>query len=220
MSDLLLTAKGLLFDLDGVFVDSTESVERHWLEFADRYDLDGQALLKRIHGVPHGVTIERELSGRSEGEINDALAHHAKLEEQDAPNDKELPGARQLGRSMPDAGWAVVTSCWKRLAELRANAAGFTLPSTVVAADQITEGKPHPEGYLKGAELLQVPSSECIVFEDAPAGIEAGLAAGARVVALRTTHSDEQLTNATHIVDDLSKVKITFANGNFEIRLS
>ncbi len=214
----MLRARGLLFDLDGVFVDSTESVERHWRMFAERYGLDAEELLTKIHGVPHTTTIRRELADRP-GEIDAALARHENVEVTDAGTERALPGAKDLIASLPDHSWAVVTSCWHDLAIARAKAAGIQLPKILVTADQLKHGKPAPDGYIAAAGRLGIEPADCIVFEDARSGIEAALAAGAIPVALRTTTAESDLAAAHHIVDDLTKVTISEVKGEFEVRL-
>jgi mannitol-1-/sugar-/sorbitol-6-phosphatase len=214
----VLRSRGLLFDLDGVFVDSTESVERHWRAFAERYGIDADDLLTRVHGFPQPAIIKRELSDRPD-EIDDAIAFHTKIEEDDASNDKALPGATSMASALPQDRWAVVTSGWRRIAELRAGAAGVSLPPALVTADQIERGKPDPQAYLRGAELLGVDASDCVVIEDAPTGIKAGNAAGARVIALRTTHDDSELGEAAAIVDNLESIRVEFEDGKFILHL-
>lgn len=215
---LTLHARGLLFDLDGVFIDSSEAVERHWCMFAEEYGIDPQQLLTRVHGIPNTAIIARELADRPH-EIPAALKFHVQIEESDAVNETPLPGAVAVRGSLPVDGWAVVTSCWRGLAELRAEAAGIPLPAALVTADQLERGKPYPDGYLRAAELLDLSASECVVFEDAPTGIAAGVAAGARVVALRTTAQPELLSGATVIVEDLSRVRIEHDGHQFAVHL-
>ncbi len=214
----VLRTRGLLFDLDGVFVDSTASVEKHWRSFAERYDINPDELLTRVHGFPQTAIIPRELAHRP-NDIDEALAIQMKLEEDDAPNDVALPGAATITTSLPAGKWAVVTSCWQRLAELRARAAGVALPAAVVTADQLERGKPFPEGYLRGAELLGLNAADCIVIEDAPSGIQAATSAGSRVIALRTTHTDNELGNATAVVDDLSRIHVEHDGEEFVLSL-
>jgi sugar-phosphatase len=121
-----------------------------------------------------------------------------------------LPGAAKLLKALPMECWAVVTSATRALAEVRMRAGGLPLPKNFVTADDITHGKPNPEPYLKGAKLLGVAAADCVVVEDAPAGIRAGKAAGARVVALRTTAGDAELreAGAEWIVEDLSQLSV------------
>src|SRR5581483_3314650 len=107
-----------------------------------------------------------------------------------------LPGARELLGSLPESRWALVTSCARPLAEVRLSAAGLPVPPRMITSDDVRNGKPDPEPYKKGAALLGVPASKCVVFEDAPAGIRAGKAAGAIVIALTSTATPPELEAA------------------------
>jgi len=107
-----------------------------------------------------------------------------------------LPGARELLSSLPENQWALVTSCARPLAEVRLKVAGLPMPRNMVTCDDVRHGKPDPEPYIRGAALLGVPPAKCVVFEDAPAGIRAGKAAGALVIALPTTSPDSELERA------------------------
>ena len=119
-----------------------------------------------------------------------------------------MPGAASLLTHLPGLAWAIVTSCSDALARARLEACGLPIPRVLIAAERIANGKPAPDGYLAGARALGIPPADCIVFEDAPPGITAGIGAGARVVALTTTFPQEQLTEATRIVRDLTEVRI------------
>jgi sugar-phosphatase len=123
---------------------------------------------------------------------------------------REVPGARALLAALPGQRWAVVTSAWRRLAEIRLGAAGLTVPPVLVSADDVRRSKPHPEGYLAAAERLGVAAGDCVVFEDSPVGIEAGQAAGMRVVAVRTTFPDGRL-GGDWSVPDLQAVQVGMA---------
>ncbi len=107
-----------------------------------------------------------------------------------------LPGALELLASLPADRWTIVTSCTRPLAEVRIKAAGLPLPEEMITANDITHGKPHPEPFLKGAAVLGFPAEQCVVFEDVPAGIRAGKAAGARVIAFTTTFQESALREA------------------------
>ena len=121
-----------------------------------------------------------------------------------------LPGVIDLLKALPADRWAIVTSCTRPLAEVRIRVAGLPWPKKLVTAADVERFKPDPDPYLKGASLLGLSAADCVVVEDAPAGIRAGRAAGAPVLALRTTEVDELLTaaGATWIVDDLSHVRL------------
>jgi sugar-phosphatase len=125
-----------------------------------------------------------------------------------------LPGARELLSALPSDRWTIVTSCTRPLAEVRLRAAGLPIPERLVTSDDVKNGKPDPEPYLKGASLLGVSATDCVVVEDAPAGIRAGKAAGARVIACRTTAPEPELkaASANWIVDNCSSISLSRLN--------
>lgn len=188
-----ISCRGLLFDLDGVLVDSTPAVARVWTKWAIAHGFDPVEIVHRAHGRPSIATI-RDLLPDADHEAENQIVLQGEIE--DTVGVIALPGARELLNSLPAGRWAVVTSCSRPLAEVRLKTAGFPYPRQVITSDDVLRGKPDPEPYLKGAALLGVPTSGCVVFEDAPAGIRAGKNAGAMVVALRTTVSDSELEKA------------------------
>jgi sugar-phosphatase len=202
-----IICRGMLFDLDGVLVDSTPAVERVWHAWAIAHGFVPEDVVRRAHGRPSITTI-RELLPNGDHEKENSEVERREIS--DVAGVVPLPGALQLLRDLPAAAWTIVTSCTRRLAHVRIAAAGLPVPKWLVTFTDVQRGKPDPEPYLKGAEMLQLPPSECVVVEDAPAGIRAGKAAGARVLALRTTAPDSELqtAGATWIVDDLSQISV------------
>ncbi|MFK0008472.1 HAD-IA family hydrolase [Paenarthrobacter sp. NPDC090520] len=175
-----LTVRAVLFDMDGTLVDSTAIVEQVWLEFAERYGLDYDEILRTSHGVQAGDTVRRYAPAGA-----DVVALTAELGEMERNRTDgiiALPGAEALLQALPDDAIALVTSADRILADIRMQAAGLTMPTTAVTAEKVTRGKPHPEGYLKAAALLGAEPADVVVFEDAPAGIAAARAAGMRTV--------------------------------------
>lgn len=205
-------ARTLLFDLDGVLIDSTPAVVRHWQLFAREHELDETSVLARVHGRRTIDSVRELLAGRDESVIDDAANRHDERELADTDDIVPLPGAARLLAALEPSSWAVVTSAPDELARARLSAARLPWPDVLVSGEDVAAGKPDPEGYRRAAELLDAPSQRCIVFEDAPAGITAGRAAGASIVALATTHSPAELRAAAgwleHIVPDLSHVSI------------
>ena len=186
----------VLSDLDGVLVDSGAAVERVWREWAVAQGLDGDVVVEAMHGVPSVQVIERvapDLDPRSEGERVDRL--HA------ATGGEALPGAAALLELVSPL--AVVTSCSSGLAAARFDAAGLVAPEVLITSDRTERGKPFADPYLAAAAALGVSPRDCLVVEDAPAGVAAGLAAGAEVWAVETTHSRSELSAATVVVRDL-----------------
>jgi sugar-phosphatase len=205
---VIITAGAMLFDLDGVLVDSTPAVTRVWEKWAIAHGFDPEKTVREAHGRPSIETI-RELLPDADHEAENRDVERQEIE--DLEGVVPLPGAVELLTSLPLDRWAIVTSCTKDLAEVRIRAAGLPLPRTIVTSSDITNGKPHPEPYLKGAAALGFPPTGCIVVEDVPAGIRSGKAAGARVIAVRTTATDDELTasGADCIVDDCRAIRTT-----------
>ncbi|WP_411106446.1 HAD-IA family hydrolase [Streptomyces sp. cmx-4-9] len=210
-----LQARALLFDNDGTLVSSMESVHRCWTRWAGE----------------HGITEEEfagvELHGRTAVDIiaellpepvrAGALARIEALEVEDVAGGVVLlPGTKDLLSALPADRWAVVTSATRPLAGARLREVGIDAP-VLVAADDVTRGKPDPEPFLRAAARLGVEPEQCLVFEDAPAGLAAGRAAGMRTVALTTTHPAEQL-RADVVVRDLSAVSVQVTGEGLEVR--
>jgi mannitol-1-/sugar-/sorbitol-6-phosphatase len=184
----------VLSDLDGVLVDSKASIMRAWRWWAERRGVDPAAVEAAQHGRPSAeviATLAPHLDSAAESEAVDL--HQA----QDTEGVVALPGAAELlaGRRV-----AVVTSCTVPLATARLRAAGLAVPRVLVTPERLSRGKPDPEGYLLAARELGAPPSDCIVFEDAPAGVQAGRAAGMHVVGVLTTHTAEELSPAHELV--------------------
>ncbi|WP_336321735.1 HAD-IA family hydrolase [Streptomyces lavendofoliae] len=209
-----IDAEALLFDNDGTLVSSLESVRRCWTRWAEEHGIAAEDFARvELHGRP-AVDIIAELLPADR--IPGALARIERLEVEDVPGGVELlPGTKELLASLPAGRWAVVTSATRPLAEARLREAGIDAP-VVIAADDITRGKPDPEPYLLAAARLGVAPERCVVFEDAPAGLAAGRAAGMRTVALATTHHREDLV-ADVVVADLSQVSAQVTAGGVEI---
>ncbi len=183
----------LLFDLDGVLVDSTPAVARVWRRWAQEHGFDPEEVVRRAHGRPSLTTI-RELLPDADHEAENREVERREME--DIKGVIQLPGAQQLLDSLPSGRWTIVTSCTRPLAAVRLRAAGLSLPLKMVTSSESKNGKPHPEPYQKAAATLGYTASDCVVVEDVPAGIRAGKAAGARVVAFTTTMDRRQLKEA------------------------
>jgi sugar-phosphatase len=202
-----IQCEGILFDLDGVLVDSTPAVARVWSWWAQKHGFDSEDTVRRAHGRPSIATI-RELLPKADAEEENREVERREIT--DVEGVVPLPGALELLQALPLERWAIVTSCTKRLAHVRIRAAGLPEPKFIVTSDDIVNGKPDPEPYRKGAQTLSFVPKNCVVIEDAPAGIRSGKAAEARVVALQTTERDELLRNAgaDYIVKDCSALKL------------
>jgi len=199
-----MRCRGVLFDLDGVLVDSTPAVARVWAWWAREHGFDPEEVVKKAHGRPSITTI-RELLPDADHAAEDREVERREIA--DVEGVIPLPGAMELLQALPLERWAIVTSCTRALAHVRIAAAGLPKPNHLVTATDVRHGKPHPEPYLKGAQILGIPADDCLVIEDAPAGIRAGKAAGARVLASRTTANDAELqqAGADWIADDCAE---------------
>lgn len=193
-----LTCKAVLFDMDGTLVDSTRVVERAWSWWAKRHGIPLATVLAFSHGRPTIATMQHFLPGQNHTQELDEMARH---EETQLEGIVAVPGAIQVVRALQDHPWAIVTSAWRALVEARIIAAGLPLPKVIVPVDEIRNGKPNPEGFLRAAEHLGVPPEECLVFEDTRPGIEAGVNAGMKVVGLLTTTSARHLRHQPLILD-------------------
>jgi sugar-phosphatase len=190
----------LLFDLDGTLVDSRAVVERQWRRLCDRLGLDFSELLPVLHGVRSSDVIRAfapEVDVEAEAAALDAA------EEADTQGLAVVPGAPSVLAALDPGSWGVVTSGHRTLAQGRLRAVGLPVPQVMVCGDDVAKGKPDPEGYLAAAGLLGVAPEACVVFEDAPAGVQAALAAGMRVIGITTTHPASALAGTSVVMDDL-----------------
>lgn len=199
-----LTVRGVLFDMDGVLMSSLGSVERSWQRYAKSRGLDAELAVKLAHGrraIETVRTLRPDLDADSELRVIEAW------EIEDNEGLVVLPGVRELLAALPEGSWAIVTSATERLARSRLAFAGIRIPEHFVTAETVTHGKPHPEPYRHGAAVLGLAPSDCVVIEDAPAGVAAGKAAGCNVLAVLTTHAPETLTEADWQVPTLADVR-------------
>jgi mannitol-1-/sugar-/sorbitol-6-phosphatase len=193
----------VLFDLDGVLVESKEATERVWLAWAARHGVEPEELRAAMHGV-RSVEVVRALRPDL-----DAVAESEAIERRQAEDVRGLravPGASEALGALREDRVAVVTSATRPLALARLRAAGISPPRVMVFATDVEHGKPDPEGYLAAARRLGVPPAETVVVEDAPPGIEAGRAAGAATIAVTTTHEASTLSAADVVIPDLREL--------------
>jgi mannitol-1-/sugar-/sorbitol-6-phosphatase len=200
-----IACEAILFDMDGTLVDSTLCVESTWRAWAMRHDLDIEKLLQVSHGRQNHETIRLIAPHLNTPE---EIAFLVRAEEECQDGIVAVAGARDLVDMLPLDCWAVVTSAWRRLAEIRLQCAGLPLPDVLITADEVNRSKPHPDGYLAAAARLGVEPAKCLVFEDAPAGIEAAMAAGMNVVGVKTTFFDKELI-CEWCIDDFKAISIT-----------
>jgi HAD superfamily hydrolase (TIGR01509 family) len=197
---LLFEPRAVLSDLDGVLVDSSAAIARTWRGFAERHGLDPDEVVAAGHGR-RSVDLIRLVAPHLDAELEAARVEREEIAQ--TPGLQPLPGARELVESVPAERFAIVTSGSRPLALARLRAAGLPVPEVLVTAEEVDDGKPHPAGYLRAAELLGVDPAHSIVLEDAPAGVEAGRAAGMTVIAVLTTNDESALAQAHSRVRDL-----------------
>jgi sugar-phosphatase len=209
---------GVLFDLDGVLVDSTPAVARVWTQWATKHGFVAEEVVRQAHGRPSIATI-RELLPHADHVAENREVERGEIE--DVAGVIPLPGALELLQALPQDRWAIATSCSRPLAEVRIRAAGLPFPKHLITSSDVQRGKPDPEPYIKAAKILALTPADCVVVEDAPAGIRAGKAAGARVLSLRTTATDTELieSGADWIANDLASLRLTSTNGDGSINL-
>jgi len=197
---LLFEPRAVLSDLDGVLVDSAAVIEQTWRGFADRHGLDPDEVVAAGHGR-RSIDLIRLVAPHLDAEIEAANVEREEIAQ--TTGLRPLPGARELVDAVPAERFAIVTSGSRALALARLRAAGLPVPAVLVTAEEVDDGKPHPAGYLRAAELLGVDPAHSVVLEDAPAGVEAGRAAGMTVIAVLTTNDASALTRAHSRVHDL-----------------
>nr|WP_216664271.1 sugar phosphatase [Klebsiella aerogenes] len=214
--------KGFLFDLDGTLVVSLPVVERSWCKWGDRFGIPHDEILGFIHGKQAITSIRHFMPGRSEEDIQAEFRFLEQIEATDIDGIVALPGALNLLNTLNEAGipWAIVTSGSIPVAHARHRAAGLPMPKVFVTAEQVKKGKPAPDAYLLGAELLGIPAQQCAVVEDAPAGLLSGLAAGCRTIAVNVPADAPRLDEADLVLTTLESLRIERqADGNVQVNL-
>ena len=203
----IVSAEALLFDMDGVLINSIPAVERVWSRWAEGRGFNVHEVLRHAHGRPSIATL-RDLLPDADHEAENRIIEQAEIE--DVEGIVPLPGVKKLLNALPPDRWAIVTSCTRPLAEVRLRAAGLPTPALFITSSDITHGKPHPEPYQKGAAGLGFAPEQCIVVEDALAGIASGRDAGSRVIAFTTTASIADLVAAQPdwILKDCSAIRL------------
>lgn len=210
----LVQAAGLLFDNDGVLVDSTAAVEESWRAFARWYDLPVDDVLGRVHGRRSRDVIAH-YTDRLPVSADEAFARYIDACIRDFTQVELLPGTADLVASLPERGWAVVTSGTKVVTQARWRAAGLTDPPVLVSAEDVAAGKPKPDPYRTAAQRLGLDPADCLAIEDSPAGLTSARAARCKTLALLTTHPREDLY-ADVLAANLAAVRVT-NNGGFDV---
>ncbi|MFE0403964.1 HAD family hydrolase [Streptomyces nigra] len=206
----VLTARALLLDMDGTLVNSDAVVERIWRRWADRHGLDGDEVMKVVHGRQGHASMALLLPNRPVEQNHADNARMLAEETADMDGVVPVPGAPEFIASLRGLPHALVTSADVALSTARMAAAGLPLPGVRVTAESVGASKPDPEGFLKGAAELGVDAADCIVFEDSGAGIQAGRAAGMRVVGIGPRAG---LHEPDVLVEDLRRVRVEDVGG-------
>jgi len=214
-----LHCAALLFDLDGVLINSTPAVSRVWHRWAVEHGFDPDEVVARAHGRPSLATI-REYLPNADHQAENREVERREIE--DLEGVAPLPGALDLLRSLPRDRWTIVTSCTRPLAEVRIRAAGLPFPKRLITSTDINCGKPHPEPYLKAAETLGYPTAGCVILEDVPAGIRSGKAAGGKVIAFTTTLEEPELRDAgaDWVLNNCADIRLASANETLTLNLA
>ncbi len=213
-----VSCSALLFDRDGVLTDSTKAVERVWMKWAIVHGFNPYEVAAKAHGRPSISTV-RDYLPKADHAAENRIVERAEIE--DLEGVVQVAGAGELLAKLPANRYAVVTSSTRALAEVRLRAVGLKIPEFFVTSSDIVNGKPHPEPYLKAAKELGFSVSDCIVVEDVPPGIEAGKAAGCKVIALRTTTNESELrrAGADWVLNDCRQIDVKVEEGRLGLRL-
>jgi mannitol-1-/sugar-/sorbitol-6-phosphatase len=201
----IFRCSAILFDLDGVLIDSTRSVDRQWRIWAREHGIDEEKVIAIAHGVR---ALEVIAVVAPHLDANEALRKLESREARDHENVAVMPGAGELVKTIPDGRWGVVTSGTRDLASARLRLGGIPVPKVLVTAEDVVSGKPHPEPYFRGASLLGVKPEECLVIEDAPAGIRSAHAGGMKVVGFASTYDKDKLEEADAVVQNFADLSV------------
>ena len=206
-----MECKGFLFDLDGTLVESLPVVERAWTQWAERHGISPQQVLDFIHGKQAITSLRHFMPNATEAELQHEFTRLEQVEAEDTDGVNALPGALALLEQINALGipWAIVTSGSVPVANARRIAGGLPLPEVFVTCELVKQGKPYPDAYLLGAKGLGLAPQDCVVVEDAPAGILSGLAAGCQVIAVNAPADAPKLNQVDLILSSLEQLKIT-----------
>ncbi|HHQ6566755.1 TPA: sugar phosphatase [Serratia fonticola] len=216
-----MECKGFLFDLDGTLVDSLPVVERAWTQWAERHGISPQQVLDFIHGKQAITSLRHFMPNATEAELQHEFTLLEQVEAEDTDGVHALPGALALLEQINALGipWAIVTSGSVPVANARRLAGGVPLPEVFITSERVKQGKPQPDAYLLGAQGLGLAPQDCVVVEDAPAGILSGLAAGCQVIAVNAPADSPKLDQVDLILSSLEQIKIAKSEQGVVIEL-
>jgi mannitol-1-/sugar-/sorbitol-6-phosphatase len=207
----------LLLDLDGTLVDSADAVLRGWQAWTRSVGLPAEGLAELVHGRSAASTITTLLPDVTDARLRRHIQYVLTFQERDPDPARPMPGAAELVSGLGPEQWAVVTGCSAGMATARLAAGGLPRPRVLVTDEDVSRGKPDPDGYLLALQRLGITAGEALAVEDAPAGVAAARAAGITTVAVTSTHPAAQLTGADVVVDDLSAIRPSRRNGRLTV---
>ncbi|MDG3086355.1 HAD-IA family hydrolase [Vibrio hannami] len=221
-TEVKMQFKGLLFDLDGTLVDSNAAVDRSWMRWCERNDIDFAVASKVYHGRPAGETIKELLDGCDADKVEQEIAWLQHQESTDVEGVVALPGALDFIEKLSELNipWAIVTSGTLPVATARIKAAKIPQPSVLITPERVSRGKPDPEPYVLGASELGFDAKDCVVFEDAPSGLISGNAAGAKTVGVLSQFKEEQLPKADAYVSAMEVVDVEGSEGDWALNFT
>jgi sugar-phosphatase len=212
-----LRVDAMIFDMDGVVIDSGDIYDKHWRRWGEQHGIDFDTQIAHVHPGRPPVDTVRIAAPHLDAEA-ESIAFNDALDADDGDDAiSAMPGAAALLASLPPERWTIATSAFRGVATVWLKHCGLSVPPALVTVDDIEHGKPSPDPYLRAAELLGVDPARCLVVEDAPAGIEAAKSAGATVLALRTTHGPEDLGLADHHTDGLHTISASVDHGQIVV---
>ena len=215
-----ISVAGILFDMDGVLVRSTRGDERCWVRWAAHHGIRDSFDLHGTHGRRGVDTIRKHFPGITADELDGHIALLDTFAEEELSGVEAYPGALPLLASIPAYRWTIVTSASGKMMRSRLSAVGITPPVHAVGGDAVSRGKPDPEGYLRGAAILSRRPSECVVIEDAPAGIRAGKRAGCLVLAVASSHKADELREADWVIASIDQVRVSVDSETATLKLN
>lgn len=211
-----LSCIAVIFDLDGVLIDSDDAIEQRWRQWAESHDIPFEEIEAVYHGRPMVEVIE-EVAPELDPEAEIDRMHDVMTAAPDAL--RAFDGVKSMLEDLPSERWAIATSARRRTATNRLDHVGLPTPNVFITADDVKRGKPYPDAYRAAADRLNVDPSDCIVFEDAVSGVTAARRAGARVVGVATSNDPEALSEADTVIPSMAAVDIEFTkHGTLTVR--
>ncbi|MFA0145303.1 HAD-IA family hydrolase [Vibrio lentus] len=206
--------KGFIFDVDATLVDTTQVINNIWRKWATQNAIEFSKVLPHVHGRKISETLALVGSKDSNPE-EEAVVKKIAMEAMNAAT--EIDGALDFVSNIPLHSWGIATSGPRKVAETSLRASGFQIPANMICAEDVTNGKPHPDPFLLAAQNLGLDAGNCVAFEDSPAGVKSAKDAGCFTVAILTSHEKEDLLSADLIVDGFSELTLKRRNNQYEL---